>query len=61
MQELYQKDWDYDIDSSDLVEKNMIVGYKLSGIDGYHSLKTERAEKIKKLIDQIQEATTLEF
>lgn len=61
MQELYHEDWDQDIDSDDTIDKNLIIGYQLPTIETYHKLKLERTKKTKRMIDQIEEATSLEF
>ena len=61
IQDLYDKDWDHDIDSDDVVEKDLVVGYSLPTIETYHKLKLERAHKTKRMIDEIEEATSLEF
>ena len=42
-------------------EKDLVVGYSLPTIETYHKLKLERAHKTKRMIDEIEEATSLEF
>ena len=48
---MYEKDWDHDINSDDMVEKEFVVGYSLPAADLHDYKKIDRVEKTRRMID----------